>query len=87
MTCSGALPEAASEAVPSAQMLFHLGMMYRLGHEVERDCVAAHKWFNLAALRGSRAARHYRCMMSREMSSGQIAEAQRQARAWIDFRG
>ena len=41
-------------------MLFQLGMMYCLGREVEQDYVAAHKWFNIAALRGSPEARQYR---------------------------
>jgi TPR repeat protein len=66
-------------------MLFHLGMMYCLGREVEQDYVAAHKWFNIAALKGSTAARRYRCEISREMTTNQIAEAQRQARAWISI--
>ena len=72
------------EAGTSAEMLFHLGMMYCLGREVERDYVTAHKWFNIAALRGSIEARQHRCEISREMSGLQIAEAQRQARAWIN---
>jgi uncharacterized protein len=69
----------------SAEMLLHLGMMYCLGREVEQDYVAAHKWFNIAALRGSTEARHHRCEISREMTASEIAEAQRQARAWISI--
>lgn len=69
----------------SADMLLHLGMMYCIGLEVEQNYVTAHKWLNIAALRGSTEARHYRCEISREMTSGQVAEAQRQARAWIDL--
>lgn len=86
MTCSG-VPSSptAMPAGASAEVLFHLGMLYCLGREVEQDYVAAHKWFNIAALRGSREARHYRCQISREMTTGQIAEAQRQARAWISL--
>jgi TPR repeat protein len=75
----------AESAGTSVEMLFHLGMMYCLGHEVEQDYVAAHKWFNIAALRGSIEARQYRCEISREMTVGQIAEAQRQARAWVSI--
>jgi TPR repeat protein len=73
-------PEGAS-----AELLFHLGMMYCLGREVGQDYIAAHKWFNLAALKGSAEARHYRCEISREMTANQIYEAQRQARAWISL--
>jgi TPR repeat protein len=67
-------------------MLFHLGMMYCLGREVEQDYVAAHKWLNIAALRGSIEARCHRREISRKMTAGQIAEAQRQARAWVSIR-
>lgn len=73
----GALNGAAAEA------LFNLGMMYCIGAKVERDLVAAHKWFNLAALRGSDEARTCRMEISQEMSTGEIAEAQRQARQWL----
>lgn len=76
---------AAMPAGTSAEMLFHLGMLYCLGREVEQDYVAAHKWFNIAALKGSAEARHHRCEISREMTTSQIAEAQRQARAWISL--
>lgn len=84
MAHSGTLPTAIA-AGSSAEMLFHLGMMYCLGREVDQDYVAAHKWFNIAALKGSTEARHYRCEISREMTAHQIAEAQRQARDWISI--
>jgi TPR repeat protein len=67
----------------SAEALFHLGMMYCIGRDVMQDYVSAHKWFNIAALRGNAAAKEYRCEISREMTPMQIAEAQRQARDWI----
>lgn len=85
MTRSGTVHGVAPETASSAEMLFHLGVMYCLGREVEQDYVTAHKWFNLAALKGSQEARQYRCEISREMTSGQIAEAQRLARAWISI--
>lgn len=85
MTRSGALPASAAETGSSADMLFHLGMMYCLGREVERDYVTAHKWFNIAALKGSPEARRCRCEISREMTTLEIAEAQRQARDWISL--
>ena len=85
MARSEMLPSSATQPSTSADMLLHLGMMYCLGLEVEQNYVTAHKWFNIAALRGSREARHYRCEISREMTTRQIADAQRQARAWIDL--
>jgi uncharacterized protein len=72
-----------SAATASAEEMFDLGMKYCLGREVEPDLVAAHKWFNLAALKGSADARQYRCEISREMSPADIAYAQREARAWL----
>ena len=66
-----------------AETLFHLGLRYCTGHEVPRDLVEAHKWFNLAAMGGDRRALEYRSEISREMSPAEVAEAQRQARRWL----
>jgi len=78
----GDLGTAAAPA-NSADLFFELGLKYCLGQGVDRDYVAAHKWFNLAALKGNAAARDYRSELSREMDAAQIAEAQRQARDWL----
>jgi uncharacterized protein len=67
----------------SADELLELGMHYCLGRGVAQNYVTAHKWFNIAALKGSESARQYRCELSREMSANDIAEAQRAARAWL----
>lgn len=71
----------ARSATPDA--LFNLGLMYSSGRERSPDLVSAHKWFNLAAMQGNAPARDYRSEISREMSSDEIAEAQRQAREWL----
>lgn len=77
-------PEAGIGALAStAQMLFDLGMVHCIGRHVAQDYVAAHKWFNLAALRGSAEARCYRAEIAHEMTSRQIAQAQREARDWL----
>src|SRR5262245_27432173 len=78
-------PSSATPAGMSARVLFHLGMLYCLGHKVEQDFVAAQKWLTLAALKGSVEARHYRCKISREMTTSELAEAHRQAQAWINL--
>jgi len=49
----------------------------------ELDLVEAHKWFNLAALNGSRRGQESRAEIAEEMTAREIAEAQRQARAWL----
>ena len=67
----------------SADDLLAIGMRYCLGHGVEQSYIAAHKWFNIAALKGSEAAKTYRCELSHEMSASEIAEAQRLARTWL----
>ena len=82
--------EAASseimDAVPegsSTDALFELGMMYCAGREVAPDLVTAHKWFNIAAMRGNEAAKQYRVELAREMSKSEIAAAQKLAREWL----
>jgi uncharacterized protein len=67
----------------SAEAIFELGMKYCLGRGVAQSNVEAHKWFNIAAMKGSNDAKFYRCDISREMSASDIVEAQRQARALL----
>ena len=66
-----------------ADALFQLGLMYCAGRDVEIDLVEAHKWFNLAALRGNEDAKAYRLEISREMTKKEIAAAQKSAREWL----
>ena len=65
-----------------ADAQYLLGRMYARGEGVLQDFVEGHKWLNLAASRGNREARTERDRISRSMTSSQLAEAQRQARAW-----
>ncbi|MGQ0486237.1 MAG: SEL1-like repeat protein [Hyphomicrobiales bacterium] len=74
---------AATPHAATADALFELGMMYCIGRGARQDYVTAHKWFNLAALKGSDAARQYRGELAREMTAAQVAEAQRLARDWL----
>jgi TPR repeat protein len=69
--------------IPDEESLFELGIIYATGREVAADLVAAHKWFNLAALRGNREAAYHRQEIAREMSAAEVAEAQRAAREWL----
>ena len=64
--------------------LYELGVAYSTGSRgVDVDLIEAHKWFNLAALNGSAQAQECRADIAEEMSAREIAEAQRQARAWL----
>jgi uncharacterized protein len=47
------------------------------------DLIEAHKWFNLAALSGCTRGQECRAEIALEMTAREIAEAQRQARAWL----
>ena len=78
------IAKAASGDVKS---LFELGVAYSTGsHGIDVDLVEAHKWFNLAALNGSAEAQECRADIAEDMTAREIAEAQRQARAWLaDF--
>lgn len=68
-----------------ADALYHLGLAYSTGQGVGVDFVTAHKWFNLAAMRGVDEAKSWRAQISREMLPNQIAEAQRLAREWLSM--
>jgi uncharacterized protein len=72
-----------SVASATAEELLEIGMRYSSGHGVSQNFIVAHKWFNLAAMKGSECAKQYRCEISREMSASDVADAQRQARAWL----
>ena len=64
--------------------LFGLGVAYSTGAPgVDVDLVEAHKWFNLAALNGSARGQECRAEIADEMSAREIAQAQKQARAWL----
>jgi len=67
----------------NADMLFQLGLMHSAGRDVEINLIEAHKWFNLAALRGNETAKQYRMEVAREMSKSDVAKAQRLARKWL----
>ena len=41
------------EGPAAADMLFELGMMYSVGRDMPVDLISAHKWFNLAAMKGN----------------------------------
>ena len=71
------------EANAAEDVFFQLGMMYSTGSTVPADYVSAHKWFNLAAMRGSAEAIRLRREIAEQMSDQEISEAQRAARAWL----
>jgi TPR repeat protein len=73
----------AMGANAQADIIFELGMMYATGRDCDADLVAAHKWFNIAAIKGSSRAAELRAELSATMSKGEIAQALREAREWM----
>ena len=73
----------AMGANAQADILFELGMMYATGRDCDTDLVAAHKWFNIAAIKGSARAAELRAELSATMSKPEIAQALREAREWM----
>ena len=81
------LPSLESAAVSSANVkgdiFFELGLLYATGRSVNYDPIEAHKWMNLAAMRGNSQAVRYRAEIAEELSSEGIAQAQKRAREWL----
>ena len=90
----GAISEKAAEFLIRSRIadaergdvdaLFDLGVVYSTGRGgISVDLVEAHKWFNLSALSGCTRGQECRAEIAAEMTAREIAEAQRQARAWL----
>src|SRR6476619_3737132 len=63
--------------------LFELAVTYSTGRGgIVVDLIEAHKWFTLAALSGCTRGQQCRAEIACEMTAREIADAQRQARAW-----
>jgi TPR repeat protein len=74
----------AAASLGDIEATYTLGVAYSTGsHGVDCDMIEAHKWFNLAAVKGHAEAQMCRADISDEMTAREIAEAQRRARAWI----
>ena len=76
-------PAGIGEGPVAADTMFELGMMYSSGREVPVDLIAAHKWFNIAAMKGHAEAAQLRREIAAEMKDAEIGQAQRAARDWL----
>ena len=74
---------APIEATDIQDVLFERGLYWASGRSGIVDLIAAHKWFNLAALKGRLDAIPMRREVAEMMSDVEIAAAQRDARAWM----
>jgi TPR repeat protein len=75
--------ESGIGSAAKADILFELGLMYATGRDCAPDVVAAHKWFNIAAIKGSERAAELRTELAAGMSKIEIAKALREAREWM----
>ena len=73
-----------ANAIPD--VLFERGLYWASGRSGVVNLVAAHKWFNLAAVKGRADAIQMRREVAEMMSEVEIAVAQREARAWMTAR-
>lgn len=75
---------AVLEAKSEVSDLFVNGLKFSTGVDVEMDLIEAHKWFNLAALKGNVEARDRRRELAEIMTENQISAAQKAARDWLN---
>jgi TPR repeat protein len=66
-----------------AEDCFALGMSFSSGAGMAVDLVQAHKWFNIAALRGHPDGAELRREIAAQMTDSEIGSAQRAARDWL----
>jgi TPR repeat protein len=74
---------AAMGGQARAEALCDMGLMYATGRGCPVDLVSAHKWLNIAAIKGSDRAAELRADLVPTMTKMQLAEALRAARDWM----
>jgi uncharacterized protein len=74
---------AAMGGEARADVFCNLGLIYATGRGCDIDVVAAHKWLNIAAIKGSERAASLRADLARNMSKADLAAALRAAREWM----
>lgn len=67
-----------------AEACYDLGLLFSVGRDVAVDMIEAHKWFNIAVMKGVREAQACRAELAADMSAEEIAAAQRAAREWLE---
>jgi uncharacterized protein len=71
-------------AVQTCEALYQLGIIHASGRDGAPDLISAHKWFNIAAMRGHAEAACMRREIAAEMTDAEIGQAQRAARDWLN---
>ena len=66
-----------------ADVFCDMGLMYATGRGCPVDLVSAHKWLNIAAIKGSDRAAALRGDLAQTISKAELAAALRAAREWM----
>jgi len=66
-----------------ADVFCEMGLMYATGRGCDLDLVSAHKWLNIAAIKGSDRAAGLRADLAATMTKMELAQALRAAREWM----
>lgn len=69
----------------TGEELYRVGLAYSEGVDCEQDHIAAHKWFNLAVLKGYEDAKICREEMADILDKEDIKSALSAARAWLQL--
>ena len=77
------LADVTANGDTSADALYELAMTHASGRSAPADLVSAHKWFNIAAMKGHADAARMRREIAAEMTDAEIGQAQRAARDWL----
>jgi len=81
--CEAGGVEAPISTNASCETFYELGLMHASGRDGAADLVSAHKWFNIAAMKGHGDAARMRREIAAEMTDAEIGQAQRAARDWL----
>ena len=82
--CEANTVEAPVSTNASCETFYELGLMHASGRSGAADLVEAHKWFNIAAMKGHVDAARMRREIATEMTDAEIGQAQRAARDWLN---
>ena len=66
-----------------ADVYFEMELMYATGRGCAVDFIAAHKWLNIATIKGSDRAAALRGDLAQTISKAELAAALRAAREWM----
>ncbi|MGO4565189.1 sel1 repeat family protein [Rhizobium sp. 2YAF20] len=67
----------------NADAFCEMGLMYATGRGCDIDLIAAHKWLNIAAIKGCDRAAELRADVAAALTKLQLAAALRSAREWM----